>query len=196
LRQIYQGLVDFDYTAIVPSLNFQDPRYKPTTSVEGHVRQQNRDKIIWFLEDWVKENLNLQITDNTKYKNEALFEMYSTWCEASKVKMHFNKISFGMRITVLMKKQLNTGGFSCVKKDTSHCTTTLCMSEFIRYFKNLNGFEFSAHENDKEIVTDSSMKRKLHDPKHSCNSTFCSICLANKRTRLGAGANPSMIPQN
>lgn len=43
LRQIYQGLVDFDYKATVPSLKFQDVRYKPMTSVEGHVRQQNRD---------------------------------------------------------------------------------------------------------------------------------------------------------
>jgi len=47
LRQIYNGLINFDYKAVVPSLNFQDIRYKPTTSVETHVRQQNREKIIW-----------------------------------------------------------------------------------------------------------------------------------------------------
>jgi len=46
LRQIYNGLINFDYKAVVPSLNFQDIRYKPTTSVETHVRQQNREKII------------------------------------------------------------------------------------------------------------------------------------------------------
>jgi len=119
--------------------------------------------------------------------------MYTEWCEASKVKMHFNKISFGMRITVLMKKQLNTEQFSCVKTNTSHSTTTLCMSEFIKYFKNLNGFESLADEEDKEIVIDSSMKRKAHDPKHSCNSTFREGCLQKKRSKL-KGVNPSMIP--
>jgi len=52
LRQIYEGLIKFDYKAIVPSLNFQDVRYKPTTTIEDIVRQQNRDKVIWFFEDW------------------------------------------------------------------------------------------------------------------------------------------------
>jgi len=46
LRQIYHGLINFDYKAVVPSLNFQDIRYKPTTIVEVRVRQQNRDKMI------------------------------------------------------------------------------------------------------------------------------------------------------
>jgi hypothetical protein len=33
LRQIYEGLVKFDYKEIVPSLDFQDVLYKPTTAV-------------------------------------------------------------------------------------------------------------------------------------------------------------------
>jgi hypothetical protein len=61
--------------------------------------------------------------------------------------MDFNIISFGMRITVLTKKQLNAKGFTCVKKDTSNSTTSLYLSEFKRYFTALNGFEF---EDDME----------------------------------------------
>jgi hypothetical protein len=151
LRQIYEGLINFDYKAIVPSLNFQDVRYKPTTTIEDNVRQQNRDKVIWFFEDWVRQHLNLNTKDDMKYKNETLFKMYIDWCEVSKVKMDYNKISFGMRVTVLMKKQLNINGFTCVKKDTKHSMTTLYLSEFKNYFKNLNGFEFGDQEEDEEI---------------------------------------------
>jgi hypothetical protein len=150
LRQIYEGLIKFDYKAVVPSLNFQDVRYKPNTSVEDSVRQQNRDKVIWFFEDWVRQHLNLNTKDDLKYKNETLFKMYIEWCEASKVKMEYNKISFGMRITVLMKKQLNTNGYECVKKDKSNSTTTLYLGEFKKYFVNLNGYEFGEEEEVEE----------------------------------------------
>ena len=68
-----------------------------------------------------------------KYKNETLFKMYVEWCDAYKVKMEYNKISFGMRITVLMKKQLNTNGY-----------------EFKKYFVNLNGYEFGEKEEVEE----------------------------------------------
>jgi hypothetical protein len=115
----------------------EEPLPPPSTSVEAHVKQQNRDKIIWFFEDWVKENLNSK--SDMKYKNDEFFKMYTVWCEASRVEINYNKISFGMKITVLMKKQLNTGGFLCVKKDTSNSTTTLYFDEFIRFFKALNG---------------------------------------------------------
>ena len=74
--------------------------------------------------------------------------MYIDWCDASKVKMEYNKISFSMRMTVLMKKQMNTNGFSCVKKDTKHSMTTLYLSEFKKLFENLNGFEFGEEEEE------------------------------------------------
>jgi hypothetical protein len=77
--------------------------------------------------------------------------MYIDWCDVSKVKMDYNKISFGMRVTVLMKKQLNINGFTCIKKDTKHSMITLYISEFKNYFKNLNGFEFEDQEEDEEI---------------------------------------------
>jgi len=172
LRQIYNGMINFDYKAVVPSLNFQDNRYKPTTNIEAHVRQQTRNKIIWFLEDWVKVNLDCKRNDNEKYTNDALFKMYIKWCDESRVKMDYNKISFGMKFSVLMKKQLNTGGFSCVKKDNSHSTTTLCFSEFVRYFKNLNGFELKQSIVDEDTETNSTMKRKAPHSIHSCNSAF------------------------
>jgi|GEM_PF-5692786 len=85
-----------------------------------------------------------------EYKNETPFKMYIDWCEVSRVKMEYNKISFGMRITVLMKKQLYTNGFECVKKDANKMTT-LCLSEFKKYFVNLNGVEFGDQEEDDEV---------------------------------------------
>ena len=37
------------------------------------------------------------------------------------------------------------------KKDTKHSMTTLYLSEFKNYFKNLNGFEFGDQEEDEEV---------------------------------------------
>ena len=186
LRQIYNGLVNFDYKSIVPSLNFQDPLYKPKTTVEAHVKEQNRDKIILFLEDWVKDKINAKSTNDMKYKNAIFFKMYTVWCENSKVKMGYNNFNFGTKVALLMKKQLNTGGFSCLKKDSSHATTTLYFDELIKYFKNLNGFDFAVpDENDMEGT--SSTKRKENDSssqKHSCDFAFCKICVENKRQKL------------
>jgi len=183
LRQIYHGLMNFDYKAVVPSLNFQDIRYKPTTSVEGRVRQQNRDKMIWFFEDWVRVNIDSKGTDAVKYANDALFKMYITWCDSSMVQMNYNKVSFGMNLAVLAIKQLNTGGFTCIKKDSKHSTTTLYFSEFVRYFNHLNGFEFKKNNVDEDIETHSSMKRKEPQIVHSCNSTFCKECLYKVRRK-------------
>ena len=103
-RQMYDGMINFDYKAVVPSLNFQDVRYNPSTRIEDSVRQQNRDKVIWFLKDCVKEHLNLNTKNDMKYENEMLFKMYVEWCEVSKEKMDYNKICFGMHITVLTKR--------------------------------------------------------------------------------------------
>jgi hypothetical protein len=186
LRQIYHGLINFDYKAVVPSLNFQDVRYKPTTSVENHVRQQNREKMIWFFEDWVRARVDSKDNDEVKYNNDALFKMYINWCEESKVRMDYNKISFGMKVTVLMKKQLNTRGFSCVKKDTSNSSTTLSLSEFVRYFEDLNGFKFDKDTVGEGIKDCDYLKRKTCDTVHSCNSTFCKECHDNRRLKEAA----------
>jgi len=192
LRQIYNGLITFDYKSVVPSLNFQDVRYKPTTNIEDHVTQSNRDKIICFFEDWVKDHLHAKCSGDAKYTNDALFKMYIKWCEDARVKMDFNKISFGMQVTVVMKKQLNTAGFSCIKKDTSNSTTTLFLSELIRYFKEFKGFDLQQAEV-------SANKLPTEDQKHTCSSSLCAICLANKRRKVLPrqklrGFNPSMIP--
>jgi len=70
LRQIYKGLVNFDYEAVVPSLNFQDVCCKPSISVEDSVRQKNLDKTICFFEDRVREHLNLNTKDDMEYKTK------------------------------------------------------------------------------------------------------------------------------
>ena len=91
-----------------------------------------------------------------------------------------------MNLAVLATKQLNTGGFACVKKDGKHSTTTLYFSEFVRYFNHLNGFEFKQNDAEEDIETHSSMKRKEPHATHSCNSTFCKECLYKVRRKKAA----------
>ena len=76
LRQIYEGLINFDYKAVVPSLNFQDIRYKPASIVNEDVKSSNRDKGILFMEELVRD-LKTENSDNVvSYKNDAFFNMY------------------------------------------------------------------------------------------------------------------------
>ena len=91
LRQIYEGLINFDYKVIVPSLNFQDIRYKPASIVNEDVKSSNRDKFILFLEDWVRD-MKAANSDNTMiYKNDTLFNMYKNWCSQGSFKDELNK---------------------------------------------------------------------------------------------------------
>ena len=138
LRQIYEGLINFDYKAIVPSLNFQDVRYKPASAVNEEVKTANRDRILLFLEDWVRDTLKLEYDVEKKYENDTLFNKYKNWCSVGCFKDELNKQQFGMKFGSLMKKQLNINGLNCIKKDLKHSTTTLIIDELIKFFKTIN----------------------------------------------------------
>ena len=113
LRQIYEGLINFDYKAIVPSLNFQDIRYKPASIVNEDVKSSNRDKFILFLEDWIRDMKNANSNDTMTYKNDTLFNMYKTWCSQGSFKDELNKHQFGMKVNQISKNQLNIKGLVC-----------------------------------------------------------------------------------
>jgi hypothetical protein len=138
LRQIYEGLINFDYKAIVPSLNFQDIRYKPASIVNEDVKSSNRDKFILFLEDWVRDMKNANSNDTMTYKNDTLFNMYKTWCSQGSFKDELNKHQFGMKVNQISKKQLNIKGLVCITKCPSHSKTTIDIDNLIKYFKTLN----------------------------------------------------------
>jgi hypothetical protein len=138
LRQIYEGLINFDYKAIVPSLNFQDIRYKPASIVNEDVKSSNRDKFILFLEDWIRDMKNANSNDTMTYKNDTLFNMYKTWCSQGSFKDELNKHQFGMKVSQITKKQLNIKGLVCITKCPSNSKTTIDIDNLIKYFKTIN----------------------------------------------------------
>ena len=56
---------------IVPSGNFQTD--KPNTAIEIEVKKQNRDKILWFLENFVREYA--EETPTIKKSSNTIFQM-------------------------------------------------------------------------------------------------------------------------
>ena len=152
LRQIYEGLINMDIATIVPSGNFQ--KDKPTTAIEFEVKKQNRDKIIWFLEDFIREHqYAVENTNKTQFKkkNLELFQDWNKWCEKNKIKSEMNNISFGIKLTQLIKKKLNLNGVVCIKKDASNSTTTIYYNELKTYLEDLNKTSFVLDVDDDEI---------------------------------------------
>ena len=113
LKQIYNGLVNFNWKDIVKSGNFQDPIYKPTTHITEIVKLNNRDKLIWFFNDITSEYINNN-NDDTEFKlsNNELFDRWNDWCNYNKVKYECNNVSFGIKVN-----QLNKLVFSKIKCD-------------------------------------------------------------------------------
>ena len=131
IRQIYDGLIKFDWKAVVPSGNFQDARYKPATSITEEVKEQNRDKIIVFLESFIRELIKANYPKETnKISNITLFEKYKNWCASISYKEELNAISFGMKLGKLMK---NT---NCITKDTNS-NTIIDIKNCIKYFEKI-----------------------------------------------------------
>jgi hypothetical protein len=140
LRQIYEGLINFDYKAVVPSLNFQDPRYKPASAVNEDVKSANRDKIILFMEELVRKLKTENRNDEVTYTNDEFFKKYKDWCVAGFFKDDLNKHNFGMKVTHLRQKQFNTNGLVCVAKCPSNSKTTLHIGDLVKYFNSINVF--------------------------------------------------------
>jgi hypothetical protein len=136
IKQIYDGLMEFDWKAIVPSENFQDARYKPITSITAEVKEQNRDKIIVFLESFIRP-LTIANYDKEIYKipNIDLFNKYKNWCISISYKEDINAISFGMKLNKLMKNTL------CITKDT-HSNTLINIPNCIKYYEKI-GISFT-----------------------------------------------------
>jgi len=135
LRQIYEGLMNFNVSEIVPSGNFQ--KDKPKTEIEEEVKEQNRDKIICFLEDFIR-NYMLRVKSKDfaiiKYKNQTLFDKWIDWLKECKITSmeHVDKQKFGIRLAGISKNTLEP---DTIIKDTKHSTTTINTEKLAKFFK-------------------------------------------------------------
>jgi phage/plasmid-associated DNA primase len=124
--------------AIVPSGNFQSD--KPTTAIEIEVKKQNRDKLLWFLEDFVREYA--EETPEIKKSSNTIFQMWNKWCEETKIRVEYNKIQFGIKFTQIVKKKFTQKDKSYIKRDQNNQITTFYIPELKEYFKELNKNDF------------------------------------------------------
>ena len=102
LRQIYDGLMAYDWKDIIKSGNFQDANFKPVTNITKQVKECNRDKIVWFFKELTRE-LEEEEDDGNEIKltNKALFFKWNEWCVENKIEYRINNIQFGLKVKML-----------------------------------------------------------------------------------------------
>ena len=130
----------FDVKSIIPSGNFQN--HFPETDIQKVVTQNNRDKILCFLEDLSSscqiddDEITQDISKEIKYSNSVLFQKWIKWIEYNKHDLRYNIISFHTRLAILMKKKINVKGV-IIRKDTHH-KTYIDFTKLIEYLKQEN----------------------------------------------------------
>lgn len=147
IRQIYEWLRNFNVEAVVPSLNFQSDASKPMTAITKEVKLSNRDKILVFFEDVVREPL---LNDIEKISNADLFSKWSGWCCRTNVKNHYSTIQFGIKLSQLAKKTLNTPTRVCIVRDPSNGYNKLYVKELRSFFTDLNGVPFKCNDEEED----------------------------------------------
>ena len=108
--------------------NFQS--HIPKTEIQKELIIDNRDKIEYFLRDYVDK---LEEIDDLKIKNDILFSRWLEWIDINKVKIDYNYISFGTRFGMLIKKR-NLGAY--IKKDTNK--NVIINVKYLKIFFNDN----------------------------------------------------------
>ena len=138
LRIIYEYLKTFDIKSIIPSGNFQN--HIPETEIQKVIIKNNRDKILWFLEDYINDYindpLNKEETTEIKIKNSELFSKWNNWIERNKMDVKYNNIAFHSRLGQLMKKKINCID-ECIYKDTNQ-NTFIRIKKLSSFFDKLN----------------------------------------------------------
>jgi len=138
LRIIYQYLKTFDIKKIIPSGNFQN--HIPETEIQKVIIKNNRDKILWFLEDYIDDYINDPLnkveTTEIKIKNSELFSKWNNWIERNKMDVKYNNIAFHSRLGQLMKKKINCID-ECIYKDTNQ-NTFIIIKKLSSFFDKLN----------------------------------------------------------
>lgn len=103
IKQIYDGLMDYDWKDVIKSGNFQDANYKPDTLITKTVKECNRDKIIWFFKDLTEEKEKEEDDDGDEIKlcNKGLFHKWNEWCVENKIEYRLNNIQFGIKVKMV-----------------------------------------------------------------------------------------------
>jgi len=140
LRVIYEYLMKFDVKKVIPSGNFQN--HIPETEIQKDIIRNNRDKILYFLEDLIndpKYTLSFDDDDDTKelkIKNSELFTQWGSWISKNNIKCDYNNIAFHSRLGQLTKKKINLQD-TIIKKDT-HQNTYIKLEKLRELFVKMN----------------------------------------------------------
>lgn len=135
LRQIYDGLMAYDWKDVIKSGNFQDANYKPDTNITKQVKECNRDKLLYFykyiVDDFTTDDNNVIV-----YNKTELFKIWIYWCSQNKINLEMNIIQFGMKTSQLNKKVKAKTGNDFIVKDT-HSNISIYRSPFNLYYEFL-----------------------------------------------------------
>ena len=135
LRQIYDGLMEYDWKDVVKSGNFQDANYKPETNIVKQVKECNRDKLLYFfkyiIDDFTTDDNNVIV-----YNKTELFRIWTYWCSQNRINLEMNIIQFGMKTSQLAKKVKANIGEDFIVKDT-HSNISIYRSPFNLYYDSL-----------------------------------------------------------
>jgi hypothetical protein len=165
IKQIYEGLMAFDWKAVVISENFQDEKYKPLTKITQEVKEMNREKEVSFLEDYIRPIIKYQgdtivfvegsykdacITSDgddgqLKISSNSVFKQYRNWCESNKYKDDRNSKQFGMKFSKIIQRICP----DC-KKDTAR-NYLINLKSLIKYFETIDiSFKTAVFINDDD----------------------------------------------
>ena len=130
IRQIYEGLMNFNVSAVVPSGNFQID--KPNTTIEAEVKEQNRDAIYYWL-----EALSLELGSSIKkYKFDDFFQDWNNWA----IKGNFKNLPTIKQFTSKLRdiaSIINDKYPNTITKD-SHSVRMINGDNLKLFFKDLN----------------------------------------------------------
>ena len=144
LKQIYEGLMNYDWRNVVKSGNFQDVNYKPKNNITNQVKECNRDKLIYFFRDLVNndetdtEDENPKQEEELKILNKDLFRKWTYWCHDNKVGMELNNIQFGIKVKQLSNKIKSKTNKDFIVNKTTKGNNHINRAVFREYYNLLN----------------------------------------------------------
>ena len=115
----------YEIKSVIPSGNFQN--HIPETEIQKEIIKNNRDKILYFLEDLINDSkivLRFDEDDEEKLlkiKNSELFSKWKEWVSDNNIKIEYNNIAFHSRLGQLTKKKINLKE-EIIKKETNQNT--------------------------------------------------------------------------
>jgi len=133
LRVIYEYLKKFNVKEIIPSGNFQN--HIPETEIQKEIIKNNRDKILYFLEDYVEQYKEIE-SEFISVNNQTLYDAWNDWVVKNKIDIKYNNIAFHTRLALLIKKKINIDNV-IIRKDTNK-NNFIYHLQLIEFFKRLN----------------------------------------------------------